>query len=60
MGVECLNDCSGNGKCSNNKCECDSGFKGDDCSDGIVYLREKKEEADVWSSVVLKMKVLDT
>jgi len=28
----CLNKCYGNGKCIKNKCECDDGFYGIDCS----------------------------
>ena len=36
----CPNDCGGNGKCNNGKCECNPGFSGYDCSkEGMhIYL----------------------
>merc|ERR1712212_759663 len=31
-GKTCPNDCNGNGKCTNGKCQCNKGFGGFDCS----------------------------
>jgi hypothetical protein len=49
---QCLNDCSGNGLCEkDNKCVCDWGFKGEDCSTPVILENKADRE---------RMEVFDT
>jgi len=45
----CPEDCSGNGKCSAGKCECNKGFTGDDCGRVLhlnpLFRNAKKQKA---------------
>jgi len=38
----CTNDCSGHGVCANNTCECDAGFRGEDCSNSTADHSKRK------------------
>ena len=55
LGKTCPNDCNGNGKCNNGKCQCNEGFGAFDCSKGKsydIYFTNEGHELELFDNSV--------